>query len=145
MTNEERDLIARYIARVAGSQQGGGFVGGSVPQSAPALPPIDRDADAFIGQQRETNAARGISSHHRPAADANRRRRYRASSRDLTPSDRRRPCQRGLTARQSHRRQRAGAPRQTEHHRQRDQDEQVATHDGPMLRILPRLPPYDHA
>lgn len=51
MTNEERDLIARYIARVAGSQQGGGFVGGSVPQSTPALPPIDRDADSFIGQQ----------------------------------------------------------------------------------------------
>ncbi len=54
MTNEERDLISRYIARVSGAQQGGGFSGGSVPQSAqPAqpLPPIDRDADALIAQQ----------------------------------------------------------------------------------------------
>ena len=54
MTNEERDLIARFIARVAGSPQGGGFLGGpggSVPQSQPALPPLDRDADAFIAQQ----------------------------------------------------------------------------------------------
>ncbi len=58
MTNEERDLIARYIARVAGSPQGsaqgGGFMagpGGSVPQSQPALPPVDREADAFIAQQ----------------------------------------------------------------------------------------------
>ncbi len=51
MTNEERDLIARYIARVAGAPQGGGFTGGSVPQSAQQLPPIDRDADAFIAQQ----------------------------------------------------------------------------------------------
>ena len=56
MTNEERDLIARFIARVAGAPQGGGFLGapgGSVPQSQsqPALPPIDRDADAFIAQQ----------------------------------------------------------------------------------------------
>jgi len=54
MTNEERDLISRYIARIAGAPQGGGFSGGSVPQSAqPAqpLPPIDRDADAFIAQQ----------------------------------------------------------------------------------------------
>ena len=55
MTNEERDLITRFIARVAGSpQQGGGFMagpGGSVPQSQPALPPVDREADAFIAQQ----------------------------------------------------------------------------------------------
>ena len=55
MTNEERDLIARYIARVAGAGQGGGFTGGSVPQSsqpgAQPLPPIDREADAFIAQQ----------------------------------------------------------------------------------------------
>ena len=50
MTNEERDLIARFIARVAGAQQGGGFMGGSVPQSTPALPPIDREADSFIAQ-----------------------------------------------------------------------------------------------
>ncbi len=54
MTNEERDLIARFIARVAGAPQGGAFLaspGGSVPQSQPALPPLDRDADAFIAQQ----------------------------------------------------------------------------------------------
>ncbi len=54
MTNEERDLIARFIARVAGAPQGSGFLagpGGSVPQSQPALPPIDREADAFIAQQ----------------------------------------------------------------------------------------------
>jgi hypothetical protein len=52
MTNEERDLIARFIARVGGAPQSGGFLtGGSVPSSQPALPPIDRDADAFIGQQ----------------------------------------------------------------------------------------------
>ncbi len=54
MTNEERDLIARFIARVAGAPQGGAFLGapgGSVPQSQPALPPVDRDADAFIAQQ----------------------------------------------------------------------------------------------
>lgn len=54
MTNEERDLIARFISRVAGSPQGGGFIAGpsgSVPQSQPALPPLDREADAFIAQQ----------------------------------------------------------------------------------------------
>jgi len=54
MTNEERDLIARYIARVGGAaQSGGGFLAGSgssVPQSQP-LPAIDREADAFIAQQ----------------------------------------------------------------------------------------------
>jgi uncharacterized protein len=54
MTNEERDLIARYIARVGGAPQaGGGFLAGSgssVPQSQP-LPPIDREADTFIAQQ----------------------------------------------------------------------------------------------
>ena len=55
MTNEERDLIAKYIARVAGVQPSGGFMagpqGGSVPQAQPALPPIDKEADAFIEQQ----------------------------------------------------------------------------------------------
>lgn len=55
MTNEERDLISRFIARVGGAPQSGGFLtgGGSVPstQAQPQLPPIDREADAFIGQQ----------------------------------------------------------------------------------------------
>src|ERR1700759_1295526 len=53
MTNEERDLIARFIARVGGGPQSGGFLpgAGSVPQAQPPLPPIDREADAFIAQQ----------------------------------------------------------------------------------------------
>ena len=54
MTNEERDLIAQFIARVGGAPQQGGFLtggAGSVPQSQAPLPPIDRDADAFIAQQ----------------------------------------------------------------------------------------------
>jgi hypothetical protein len=55
MTNEERDLITRFIQRVGGAQQASGFSGtsaasGSVPatQSAQPLPPIDREADALI-------------------------------------------------------------------------------------------------
>lgn len=53
MTNEERDIIGKFIARVGGApQQTASF--GSVPatqQAAqPPLPPIDRDADAYIGQ-----------------------------------------------------------------------------------------------
>jgi hypothetical protein len=51
MTPEERDLIARYIARVAGAPQAGGFAGGSVPPSQPPLPPIDQEADVFLAQQ----------------------------------------------------------------------------------------------
>ena len=53
MTNEERDLITKFIGRVGGSGQGGGLgsaFSGSVPQVQPALPPIDRDADALISQ-----------------------------------------------------------------------------------------------
>ncbi|MDT7949997.1 MAG: DUF2076 family protein [Acetobacteraceae bacterium] len=54
MTQEERDLIARFIARVGGSPQAGSFIGGgSVPQAQPALPPIDREADQFIGEQMQ--------------------------------------------------------------------------------------------
>ena len=48
MTNEERDLIARFVARVGGAPQQGGFLpgpGGSVPQSQTPLPPIDREAE----------------------------------------------------------------------------------------------------
>ncbi len=46
MTNEERDIITRFIARIAGAE-GGGFAG-SVAATAPALPPIDPEADALI-------------------------------------------------------------------------------------------------
>lgn len=52
MTNEERDIISQFIGRVGGSQvtQGGGFAS-SVPATQPALPPVDREADAFIAEQ----------------------------------------------------------------------------------------------
>ena len=56
MTNEERDIISRFIARVGGaSQQPPASGGGSVPATQPALPPIDREADAFIGQAFSQN------------------------------------------------------------------------------------------
>lgn len=47
MNNEERDLIAKFVARVGGAPQGG-F--GSVPATAPSLPPIDPEADRFIAE-----------------------------------------------------------------------------------------------
>lgn len=49
MTNEERDIIARFVARLGGHAAAPGFTG-SVPatQAAPALPPIDPEADQFI-------------------------------------------------------------------------------------------------
>ena len=53
MTNEERDLITTFIGRVGGAGTSpalGSAFSGSVPQSQPALPPIDRDADALIMQ-----------------------------------------------------------------------------------------------
>lgn len=52
MTNEERDIIASFIARVGGGAQPGQTPwGGSVPATTqPALPPVDREADAFIGE-----------------------------------------------------------------------------------------------
>jgi hypothetical protein len=43
MTNEEREIITGFIQRVGG----GAASSGSVP--APALPPVDREADALIG------------------------------------------------------------------------------------------------
>jgi hypothetical protein len=49
MTQEERDIIVNFISRVGGAPAAsGGF--GSVPSTvpSPALPPIDRDADALI-------------------------------------------------------------------------------------------------
>jgi hypothetical protein len=49
MTNEERDLITRFIERVGGPPASGGF--GSVPGTgAQNLPPIDRDADALLAE-----------------------------------------------------------------------------------------------
>jgi hypothetical protein len=50
MTNEERDIISQFIARVGGAAPQSGFASGSVPATQPALPPIDREADAFISQ-----------------------------------------------------------------------------------------------
>ncbi len=49
MTNEERDIVARFVARVGGHAAQPGF-GGSVPgaQAAPPLPPVDPEADQFI-------------------------------------------------------------------------------------------------
>ncbi len=49
MTNEERDLISQFVARVGGTATGG--FSRSVPSTAPALPPIDPEADQFIAQQ----------------------------------------------------------------------------------------------
>lgn len=50
MTNEERDLINQFVARVGGAPAPSGF--SSVPATQPAapLPPVDRDADALIKQ-----------------------------------------------------------------------------------------------
>ncbi len=52
MTNEERDLIQRFIARVGGNPQGGtGGAFGSVPSTAPTnLPPVDPEANQLILQ-----------------------------------------------------------------------------------------------
>ncbi len=48
MTNEERDLITRFIERVSGAAPSG-F--GSVPSTGqPGLAPVDPEADALIGQ-----------------------------------------------------------------------------------------------
>src|SRR6185437_2593944 len=56
MTNEERDIITQFVARVGGQpQQASGF--GSVPATVPAqnpaqnLPPVDPEADRFIADQ----------------------------------------------------------------------------------------------
>ena len=53
MTNEERDIIAKFIARVAGvaPQQGAWGGGASVPATQPQPPPIDPEADRFIAEQ----------------------------------------------------------------------------------------------
>ena len=53
MTDEERKIIADFIARVGGASAPSGVWGGgsSVPATTPALPPIDREADAYIADQ----------------------------------------------------------------------------------------------
>jgi hypothetical protein len=45
MTNEERDIITRFVQRIAGAAP----AGGSVPGTTPSLPPVDREADSLIG------------------------------------------------------------------------------------------------
>lgn len=58
MTDDERRIISDFVTRVAGANAGaaapsagpwGGMGRGSVPQSTPPLPPVDREADALIG------------------------------------------------------------------------------------------------
>ena len=49
MTPEERDIIGRFIARVGGAAQSS--FSGSVPATTAQLPPIDPEADRFIGEQ----------------------------------------------------------------------------------------------
>jgi hypothetical protein len=51
MTNEERDIITQFIARTSGAQAPAQpAFGGSVPATtAPALPPVDPEADRLIG------------------------------------------------------------------------------------------------
>jgi hypothetical protein len=50
MTNEERDIISQFIGRVGGAQAAQPSFGGSVPATTtPALPPVDTEADRFIG------------------------------------------------------------------------------------------------
>jgi len=49
MTNEERDIITQFIARVGGAQAAQPSFSGSVPATTtPALPPVDPEADRFI-------------------------------------------------------------------------------------------------
>jgi hypothetical protein len=50
MTQEERDIIANFIARVGGGTSGTPAFG-SVPSTPPALPPVDPAADNLIAEQ----------------------------------------------------------------------------------------------
>jgi hypothetical protein len=47
MTNEERDLITRFIERAAGAQSAS-LAAGAGQSPTPPLPPVDREADALI-------------------------------------------------------------------------------------------------
>jgi hypothetical protein len=47
MTNEERDLITRFVARVGGGHSGS-FAAGTGQAGTPPLPPVDQEADALI-------------------------------------------------------------------------------------------------
>lgn len=49
MTNEERDLITRFVARIGGAPAGG-FTAPVAAQNAAPLPPVDREADALIAE-----------------------------------------------------------------------------------------------
>src|SRR5262245_40732552 len=50
MTNEERDIITQFIARVGGAQAAQPSFSGSVPATTtPNLPPVDPEADRLIG------------------------------------------------------------------------------------------------
>ena len=49
MTNDERDLIANFVSRVGGALGGGSDSAMQRPSNP--LPPIDRDADAFLADQ----------------------------------------------------------------------------------------------
>ncbi len=53
MTNEERDLIAQFVARVGGAATGG--FARSVPSTQSSLPPIDPEADRFIADQFQSH------------------------------------------------------------------------------------------
>jgi uncharacterized protein len=62
MTNEERDIISQFVARIGGAPAPSGFMqGGSVPATtqSPPLPPVDPEANGLIGQmfQRYPEAA----------------------------------------------------------------------------------------
>ena len=53
MTNEERDLIERFVARVGGASAAG--FSPTVPATQPGLSPIDPEADRYIAQQFQTH------------------------------------------------------------------------------------------
>jgi hypothetical protein len=48
MTNDEREIITRFIERLSGAGRPATL--GSVPGTQPPLPPIDREADALIAE-----------------------------------------------------------------------------------------------